>query len=134
MKPFFVRGITAIRAKGPSVQIARAIGAIGPGGMATTIKRPERPAVRSDHERSTLWASGKHVGLQTWADGLGYVNGWAFGPESHDKTLGKMLHSVAFAVKRNQLRESRNEETTTSARTRALDFGQSLIFNLPRTG
>ena len=40
----FVPGITAIRAKGPSVQIARAI---GPGGIANTPKRPERLAVRS---------------------------------------------------------------------------------------
>jgi hypothetical protein len=64
----FVRGMTANQAKGPSVQIVRAI---GPGRMGTTGKRPERPTVRSNHERSTLWASGTHVGSQTWADGPG---------------------------------------------------------------
>jgi hypothetical protein len=36
------------------------------------------------------------VGSQTWADGPGYGNGWAFGPESHEKHSTEMLHSVAF--------------------------------------
>ena len=62
--------------------------------MATLTKRPERPAVRSHPERSTLWASGKHVGSQTWADGPGSVNGWAFGPESHEKHSKKCFTAL----------------------------------------
>jgi hypothetical protein len=75
---------SCLRNRGDSGQ--RPIRSDSPGGMATTIKRPERLAVRSNHERSTLWALGKHVGSQTWADGPGYVNRWAFGSESHKNT------------------------------------------------
>ena len=50
-------------------------------------KRPEGPVVclRTRSKRPTLWALGNDEESQTWADGPGYVNGWAFGPESHEE-------------------------------------------------
>jgi hypothetical protein len=41
---------------------------------------------------------GIHLKLHTWADGPGYLNGWAFGPESHDETIKEMLQSEPRAL------------------------------------
>lgn len=76
-------GFLGFRPNGPFDCLARAI---GPGSIATRHQRPEGPTVRNANKRPTLRASGKQDGSQSWADGPGYANGWAFGPESLKNT------------------------------------------------
>jgi hypothetical protein len=58
VKHFFDRGISAIRANGPFVQIAWAIGAIGPGTWSIGFVEGQRPgrSTRDSVELLARWA------------------------------------------------------------------------------